>query len=75
MNEKVYEQLLFSKKDAARILGLSPRTLDYLLACKELKATRVGRRVLISRKELENFARRDHPTGSHKLEVRDVNTK
>jgi excisionase family DNA binding protein len=54
--------ILVSKRDAARQLSVSPRTLDNLIAGRELPVRRIGRRVLIPRKALENFARRDHPT-------------
>jgi len=54
------EAVLISKKEAARLLSLSLRTIDNLIAMKQLAARRVGRRVLISRQELEKFARRDH---------------
>ena len=54
------ENLLVSKRDAARILSLSVRTIEYILARKELKAIRVGRRVLISTKSLRDFARKSH---------------
>jgi len=54
------EAVLISKKEAARLLSLSLRTIDNLIARKQLAARRIGRRVLISRQELEKFARRDH---------------
>jgi hypothetical protein len=44
-------KLLFSQKDAARILGVSLRTLQNLIASKQLP---------VRRKDLESFARRDH---------------
>jgi|KBSMisStaDraftv2_1062788.scaffolds.fasta_scaffold18835_5 excisionase family DNA binding protein len=53
-------KLLFSQKDAARILGVSLRTLQNLIASKQLPVRRIGRRVLVHRKDLESFARRDH---------------
>jgi excisionase family DNA binding protein len=56
------EALLVSKRDAAAILGLSVRTLENLIALKELPARHVGRRCLIERQALERFARRDHLT-------------
>ncbi len=55
------EPILISKREAARILSISLRSLDYLLASKEICARRIGRRVLIPRRALEEFARRDHP--------------
>jgi len=56
------DQILMSKREAARMLSLSVRTVDNLIVRKELSARRVGRRVLIPRRALEEFARRDHPT-------------
>ncbi len=58
------DQILLSKWESARLLGISIRNLDYLLASKEICARRIGRRVLIPRRALEEFARRDHPTRS-----------
>lgn len=56
------EQLLVSKRDAAAMLGLSVRTLENLIALKELPARRIGRRCMIERRALEQFSRRDHAT-------------
>ena len=53
-------KLLLSKRDAAALLSISVRTLEYLLARKELPARRVGRRVLIPSAAIEKFASRDH---------------
>jgi excisionase family DNA binding protein len=58
--ENVGEQILVSKRDSAAALGISLRTLDMLIAVRELKSVRVGRRRLIPRHELEKFARHDH---------------
>jgi excisionase family DNA binding protein len=57
--------LLVSKRDAAALLSLCVRTVDNLIATKQLPARRVGRRVLIPYAALVQFARRDHlgPTG------------
>jgi excisionase family DNA binding protein len=54
--------ILLSKRDAATIRGLSVRTLENLIALKELPARHIGKRCLIERQALERFARRDHPT-------------
>ena len=54
------EKLTVNRFEAAEMLSISLRTLDYLLACGELRARRVGRRVLIPREELQRFLRRDH---------------
>jgi excisionase family DNA binding protein len=56
------DQILLGKREAARMLSLSVRTVDNLIAQKRLLVRRVGRRVLISRRALEEFARHDHPT-------------
>jgi excisionase family DNA binding protein len=56
------QKLLFSKRDAAEMLSVSARTLDYLIAMHELEVRRVGRKVLVSRSEIERFAKRDHAT-------------
>jgi excisionase family DNA binding protein len=56
--------ILLSKRDSATALGISLRTLEMLIAIKELKSVRVGKRRLIPRCELEKFARRDHITRS-----------
>jgi excisionase family DNA binding protein len=58
----VTERLLVSKREAAAMLGLSIRTLENLIALKELPARHIGRRCLIERQVLERFARRDHLT-------------
>jgi excisionase family DNA binding protein len=56
------DQILLSKRETARLLSVSLRTVDNLIARRELAARRVGRRVLIPRRTLEEFARRDHHT-------------
>jgi len=54
-------KLLFSQREGARILGLSLRTVQNLIAKKHIPVRRIGRRVLLHYKDLEAFARRDHP--------------
>lgn len=49
-------------QEAARSLGISLRTVDRLIALKELPVRRLGRRVLIPRASLESFLRSEHPT-------------
>ena len=56
------ESILISKKETARLLGVSLRTVDNLIARRELSVRRVGRRVLVPRHVLEKFCRRDHVT-------------
>lgn len=54
-------------KDAARTYtSLSPRLLDYAVAQGRLRAFRVGKRVLFSREDLDEFVRqRVHPGTVH----------
>lgn len=54
------EKILINRKEAARLLSISLRSLDYLVLHKEIPARRIGRRVLITRRALEEFARHDH---------------
>jgi excisionase family DNA binding protein len=54
--------LLHSKRRAAFLLGVSERTLHTLIARRELKVRRVGRRVLVPASELTKFIRKDHDT-------------
>ena len=58
-NEEV-TKLLHSKKEASQMLNVSLRTIDNLIAFKELPARRIGRRVLIPHSALVNFVRTDH---------------
>jgi excisionase family DNA binding protein len=60
------EPLLSPKREAARALAISVRTLETLIALGELKSIRVGRRRLIPTAELQRFARRDHQTDATK---------
>ena len=54
-------KLLVGREEAAVRLSLSVRSIDYLLADRQLKFRRIGGRVLIPISELERFARMDHP--------------
>jgi len=53
-------KLLFSLREGAYSLNISLRKVQNLIATKQLPVRRIGRRVLIRRKDLEAFARRDH---------------
>ena len=58
MNEAISSApvpLLVDSPTAATMLGLSPRTIWTLQASGELKATRIGRAVRFSVRELERF--------------------
>jgi hypothetical protein len=47
--------------EAAGMLSISCRALDYLVANKQLFIRRIGTRVLIPLSELRRFSRSDHP--------------
>jgi len=64
-------KLLFSKREAAQRLSISVRTLENLLATKELEARRIGRRVLIPAAVLEHFAAGYKQTRKHSLATSD----
>jgi excisionase family DNA binding protein len=57
----VDDKLLIGREEAAAVLSISQRALDYLVANKQLQVRRIGSRVLIPRSELLRFARVDHP--------------
>jgi len=55
-------KLLYTKQEAAQALAVSVRTVDNLLALKELRAIHVGKSVRIREEDLRAFTRRDHAT-------------
>lgn len=55
------EKLLVGRSEAASMLSISCRALDYLVATKQLSTRRIGARVLIPADELRRFAKGDHP--------------
>lgn len=61
-NTTTRQPLLVSKRDAAEALNLCLRSVDYLIAAKELTIVRVGKRVLVKYASLVAFTRRDHAT-------------
>jgi len=48
--------------EAARRLGVCPRTVINLIRAKELASRRIGRRRVIALEALKSFLRRDHQT-------------
>ena len=55
------EKILVGRIEAAGMLSISCRALDYLVANKQLLIRRIGTRVLIPVAELRKFSRSDHP--------------
>jgi|NGEPerStandDraft_6_1074524.scaffolds.fasta_scaffold56629_2 excisionase family DNA binding protein len=56
-------KLMYRKSEAAEMLSVSVRTLENLIAGKQLIVRRVGKRVLIPYQSLVQFCRGDHSTG------------
>ena len=54
-------KLLVCREEAAEILSISVRSVDYLLANRQLTSRRIGSRNLIPVADLKRFARMDHP--------------
>jgi excisionase family DNA binding protein len=52
-------KLLERRNDAARMLSISLRTLERLILAKEIKVVRRNRRVLVLRRSLEEFVRKN----------------
>ncbi len=63
------EKLAVGRTEAARLLSISLRTLDSLLARGELRGRRIGRRVLFPVEELQHFLKRDHRTQAERQGV------
>jgi hypothetical protein len=59
-NQPEGPRLLYTRKEAARQLSICVRSLDYLIATKQLATRRLGKRVMIPHSELVRFARADH---------------
>jgi len=57
----VVEKFLFARKEAAYSIGVSIRSVDYLIAKGDLVTRRVGKKVLVTRESLRLFARGHHP--------------
>ena len=56
----MHNKILHSRKETAEILSISLRLVDYLIAAGVLPSRQVGRRRLVPRFAIEQFARQDH---------------
>lgn len=54
------EPILLGTKEAAKALGLSERSIFWLVSTGQLASRKLGKRRLIPREAIEKFARRDH---------------
>ena len=57
----MHSKLLVSREEAAAMLSISVRALDYLVANDRLSSRRIGSRVLIPIEDVRRFAGTDHP--------------
>jgi len=55
------DKILLSRTEAAAALGVSTRSLDYLIRTGGLVSRRIGRKRLVAWTELKRFASKDHP--------------
>jgi excisionase family DNA binding protein len=55
------DKILVGREEAAEMLSISPRAIDYLVATRQIDTRRIGTRVLIPTAELRRFSRSDHP--------------
>lgn len=53
-------RLLYDRKEAARQLSISVRSLDYLIAGKQLDTRRIGKKVLVPHASLVRYASANH---------------
>lgn len=56
------EKLLYSRRDAARALNLSIRSIDYLIYTGRLPTRRIGGKILVHVTDVRRFAKTDHPS-------------
>ena len=62
VDPKSLTPILVSIRQAAELLAVCPRTITNLLAAKKLRGRKLGRRTLLSYRELLEFSRHDHTT-------------
>ncbi len=60
-NAPLEEKLLVSRREAAAMLSISIRGVDYMIADGRLSTRRIANRVLIPTEEIRKFAQSDHP--------------
>jgi len=60
MSDSSIQKFLYDRKSAAYALSISTRSLDYLVANRQLNATRLGKKVMFTQGELSKFCRSNH---------------
>lgn len=58
---KHIQPLLLTRRESASVLRISVRSIDYLIASRQLPTRQIGRRRLIPYISIARFARHDHP--------------
>jgi hypothetical protein len=53
-------RMLYDRKEAARQLSISVRSLDYLIGGRELETRRIGKKVLITHASLVRYSQGNH---------------
>lgn len=53
-------RLLYDRKESARQISISIRSLDYLIAAKTFRTIRIGKKVMIPHSELVRYASSNH---------------
>lgn len=51
-------KLLYSRREAANLLGISLRSFDELVSTHKIEVSRIGKRVLVTRRALLGFVQR-----------------
>ena len=55
------EKFLYNRKEAALSLGVSIRSVEYIISRRDLETRRVGKKVLVTRESRGRFASANHP--------------
>ena len=56
------EKLAVSVREAAAMLGISPRTLQNYVWARRIPSRKIGRRTVVLLRDLETFLRNDQPS-------------
>ena len=71
LNVAPTQQLLYGRKAAAQALDVSPSAIDVLISSGELRAIRIGRRVLITAESLRHLVGAERVEAGFPMELTD----
>ena len=71
MDSKI-DRLAVDIREAARLLSVSPRTIQNYISAKVLPARKIGRRTVITVRALESFLRADQSLPAQDSPLRQV---